>query len=491
MEGVADGYLSYPRSNVKSVQRVPGRGGDVSVVTVNLGRPLQPLEQNPAWQEINRQLGVNLKVLAVPFADYSNRVNTLIAGDELPDILYAGSATIPNLAEFFKAKCQDLTPYVSGDAIKDYPNLANLPTRAWKGMVYNGAIYAVPNAINGVVTYGMYVHQPLLDEIGAQYPTNADEFKRLMQELTRPQAGVWGQTADAGTGLNVTNGLYTSMFGAPNNWRVEPSGAFTRSFETEEYKAATAYNRDLYAAGIYSPDSPTNNVVSSRLEFAARKAATRWEGWNGTGTILLWDSARNLTPPSVIRHPGPIAAQAGSKPIYFLGRGSGGPIVLKKAPEARIRELLGILDFFATPFGTQEHLLLRYGIKDADYTLDDSGNPILTERGQTNSTPVWQYIGSAQQVLYYPRDPQFAPVSQAAEQAMVSVGVDDPTVGLYSASDGSRGAAINRAFFDGISELVIGRRPLADFDTLVREWRSGGGDEIRTQYQQSLQSARA
>jgi putative aldouronate transport system substrate-binding protein len=298
-------------------------------------------------------------------------------------------------------------------------------------------------------------------------------------------------TADAGTGLNVTNGLYTSIFGAPNNWRVEPNGAFTRSFESEEYRAAPAYNRDLYAAGIYSPDSPTNNVVSSRLEFAGRKAATRWEGWNGTGTILLWDSARTLAPPSIIRHPSPFAAQPGGKPIYFLGRGNGGPIVFKKAPAERIRELLGILDFFAAPFGTQEHLLLRYGIKDADYTLDDMGNPILTERGQTNSTPVWQYVASAQQVLYYPKDPEFGPISQAAEQAMVSVGVDDPTVGLYSALDGSKGAALNRAFFDGVSEIVLGRRPLSDFDTLVKEWRAAGGDEIRIQYQQSLQSSKA
>lgn len=487
-EGVADGYINYPRNPVKSVQRTPGHGGDVTVVTVNLGKPLPPLEQNPAWQEINRQLGVNLKVLAVPFADYQSRLTTLIAGDDLPDILYAGSATVANLAEFFKAKCQDLTPYVSGEAIKDYPNLANLPTRAWKGMVYNRAIYGVPNAINGVVTYGMYVHQPLLDDIGAAYPTNADEFKRLLQDLTRAQAGVWGMTADSGTGLNVTNGLYTSMFGAPNNWRVGADGKFTRSFETEEYRAATAYNRDLWAAGVYSPDSPTNNVVSSRLEFAGRKAATRWEGWNGTGTILLWDSARTLTPPSVIRHPPPFAAHGGT-PVYYLGRGNGGPIVLKKASDARIKELLGILDFFAAPFGTTEHMLLRYGIKDADYTVDDQGNPQLTEQGQANNTPVWQYIASAQQALYYPKDPQFAPISQAAEVAMVSVGLDDPTVGLYSATDGSKGAALTRAFADGVSDIVIGRRPLTDFDSLVNDWRGGGGEEIRTQYQQSLQQS--
>ena len=34
---------------------------------------------------------------------------------------------IPNEIEFFQSQCADLTPFVGGDAIKAFPNLANLP----------------------------------------------------------------------------------------------------------------------------------------------------------------------------------------------------------------------------------------------------------------------------------------------------------------------------------------------------------------------------
>ena len=46
----------------------------------------------------------------------------------------------------------------------------------------------------------------------------------------------------------------------------------------------------------------------------------------------------------------------------------------------RIKELLRIFDFLASPFGSQEDLLLQYGIKDVDYTLDESGKLTLNDR---------------------------------------------------------------------------------------------------------------
>ena len=49
----------------------------------------------------------------------------------------------PGLAQFLDAKMQDLTPFLSGDAIKDYPNLAAHPTGVWRTTVYSNKIYGV------------------------------------------------------------------------------------------------------------------------------------------------------------------------------------------------------------------------------------------------------------------------------------------------------------------------------------------------------------
>ena len=44
-----------------------------------------------------------------------------MASNDLPDIMHIffGYSVAPNLPGFFKSKCADLTPYLSGDAAKD------------------------------------------------------------------------------------------------------------------------------------------------------------------------------------------------------------------------------------------------------------------------------------------------------------------------------------------------------------------------------------
>ena len=45
---------------------------------------------------------------------------------------------------------------------------------------------------------------------------------------------------------------------------------------------------------------------------------------------------------------------------------------------------------------------------------------------------------------------------------------------------------MNQALIDGITDIVAGRRPLGDFDQLVKDWRNNGGDQIRHEYEQAL-----
>ena len=98
-----------------------------------------PLEDNPAWQEVNKQVGATLQMQLTPFADYTARLQTVLAGGDLPDVVYI-PAIQPEQAQLLQAKFADLTPYLSGDAVKEYPNLASLPTTSWKHTVFNNAI---------------------------------------------------------------------------------------------------------------------------------------------------------------------------------------------------------------------------------------------------------------------------------------------------------------------------------------------------------------
>jgi len=42
---------------------------------------------------------------------------------------------------------------------------------------------------------------------------------------------------------------------------------------------------------------------------------------------------------------------------------------------------------------------------------------------------------------------------------------------------------------DGMTDIVAGRRPLAEFDQMVKDWQAGGGDQIRKELLDALSSS--
>src|SRR5258707_7692458 len=86
-EVIPDGYLQFPKSAFKSVTDKPGSGGDVTWMTYTIVGNAA-LEDNVAWQEVNRQVGANLKMQLTPFADYNARLQTVLAGNDLPDVVF-------------------------------------------------------------------------------------------------------------------------------------------------------------------------------------------------------------------------------------------------------------------------------------------------------------------------------------------------------------------------------------------------------------------
>jgi putative aldouronate transport system substrate-binding protein len=488
---IPNGYTVYPQQRFKAIATPPGKGVDVTWVT-NFSNPVAPFDTNTMWQGVSKALNVNLKLNLVPFSDYSfGKFQTIVAGDDLPDLLFVPiGGVIPELPSFFESKCADLTPFLSGDAVKEFPHLGALPTMSWKNAVFNGKIFGVPVALS-VFYWALWVHKVLLDEVGGQMPRNADEFKRMLLELTRPNAGLYGIGFEVGNryafSLTTTGGtFFPAIFGAPNNWS-ESGGKFTKDFETEEFKASVGYARDLFAAGVFDPNTTYTTPTASNA-FYGRKLGFRFMGltsgvYEGSQGIVA-----GMNPPYDARLVPAFPAQSGGTPSYNFGPGYFGLTVLRKAATDRVRELLGILNFLAAPIGSEEHLLKNYGQEGGDYRFDANGNPVPTQQGVANLIPWGNMLNSAP-VLYSARRPDYAAHLQEVEKQYASVGKYDASVGLYSATNQRQGVSIQFRFADGMIDIVAGRRPLSDFDVLLREWKTGGGDTIRTELESAFAAA--
>ena len=164
--------------------------------------------------------------------------------------------------------------------------------------------------------------------------------------------------------------------------------------------------------------------------------------------------------------------------------------VMKKASPDRVKELLRIMDYLAKPFGTQEDLLITYGLSPADYTVGADGNPNLTSDGKGRSQYVpWQYLSDRPYATYYAGIPNYAKHTNEVEVAIVDpkIAVADATLGYYSpTAAAAAGKQAEQAFTDGVNNIILARDPMSAYDQLVKDWQNSAGNKIKQEYNDAL-----
>ena len=112
---------------------------------------------------------------------------------------------------------------------------------------------------------------------------------------------------------------------------------------------------------------------------------------------------------------------------------------------------------------------------------------MLTERGNPDANYLpFKYIAQRPSVLYLPDIPDYTSQLVDAEKQLLPIGISDPTNGYVSPTAVRNGAVVNQRFSDGIRDIIVGRRPFSDYDQLVADWRTGGGDTMRKEFQDAL-----
>ena len=50
----------------------------------------------------------------------------------------------------------------------------------------------------------------------------------------------------------------------------------------------------------------------------------------------------------------------------------------------------------------------------------------------------------------------------------------------------TKGFTLTQALNDGLTDIVVGRRPLSDYDQLVKDWQTNGGEQVRKEFAESI-----
>ncbi|MEV4276470.1 extracellular solute-binding protein [Actinoplanes xinjiangensis] len=480
--GVQPLYLTYPQKLTQSVTDTVGDGSKVTAMVVTFGAPPRPVEANQLWQAVNKALNVDLDLIVVPDPEYGQKMTTLMAGtDDLPDIIMFTNLALPNALEFVQARCADLSAHLSGDAVKDYPNLANIPPYAWQGMGrVGGRIHGVPLE-RPKPANSLFVNRTVMDRAGIALDWNREQYIDAMRQLTGPRKwGVgWFKTLFTGLG-GIT--YHAGSLGAPNGW-AETGGAFTSTITTPQFTEALDVMSRLVAARTHFPDSLTASSTDLKAHFHNGAVASMNDGFGALNlqTLTSIGSRFELG----------LGRPYGAEPTPWQGPGLFGFVAFKKADDARIKLLLRVVNHLSAPFGTTEYELANYGVEGQHFTRDADGVKTLPLYDTENNSllPI-KYLGVAPSVLYLPGYPRQAQAAYDWQRASLPKSVANPAVGLRSATEVARGAQLNQIIGDGIAAVVFGRRPLSSWPEVITQWKKAGGDRAAEELAKEKQATR-
>lgn len=478
------GFFHYPDAPKASVAQAPLHGETVTALTYTYD-PIAPgLAQNPMWQAVNAAIGGKLDISYVASADYPNKLATTLAGNELPDlvsVLGDGSSWPAQFPALLKAKFTDLSEHLSGDAVKAYPNLAGIPSRSWQRNVVGGGLWGIPIARVPIPSVGL-LRADLLQAAGlSAAPASMADLSELLKALTVPARKQFGG-GDPGA---VATFVLGSM-GVSNGW-TEKDGKFTYEIEFEQYEKALSDVAGLWKAGVFHPESLTATNNTRNDWFTNGVTPLVFGGYSGWSKYEMWGEAVPGFKASPLKTFG---YDSSSKPVHPRGGVQASMTLISKTDPARVKLLLGLLNWLAAPFGSSEELLKSYGIKGTTFTVAGS-DPILTESGKTLRLVPFGYVGSAPQVIYDPGKERVAKDRFDYQEAALPLIQPDPTLGLYSETSASSTAKLARPLNDVRNGILTGRIPIGDWKAAVTAWRTGGGDTMRKEYEAAFAEAKS
>lgn len=458
-----------------SVPQKLGQGGEVTVMAPLWGTP--PQGGNAYWTAMDEAAGVRVDWQNQDGNTYGEKLGAVLASSSVPDaVVVPGWELRGKIPSAISHKFADLGPYLSGDRVKEYPNLAAIPTGAWRRSVFGGKLRGLPMPASPIPNIAPFYRSDLFAERGYRPPASAQEFRDLAKEINSPQNDVWACG-------DMTWAAY-AFFGVvpekPHYWKLV-DGRLVNRYETDEYLEALEWSRSLYSAGLVHPDAKAGtgdikNRFTAGQVWMYNQDLSDWYGQ----TVVQ----RAENPDFAMAAMDYFAADGGDPVLYAASPANIWTFVSDKADEKTVRDVLALANYTAAPYGTREQRLKAYGVEGVHHTLD-GGDLVKTEQGNNQVFATYEYIASPQQFFAYPNLPDVVE-GMVRWQQRTGAFVREPLFHGMQIQEPDQWAELNSQFEDLEKDIVRGRKKVADMQQAVSDWRSQGGDRLRDWYRKLL-----
>ncbi|MGW0817174.1 extracellular solute-binding protein [Streptomyces viridiviolaceus] len=463
-----------------SVPEKLGKGSRVTIMSPFWGSP--PKADNAYYKAMNDLTGVDVVWQNQDGNTYDQKLGAVLASSDVPDVVVVpGWNMTGKIPSAIIGKFADLGPHLSGDAVKDYPNLAAIPTDAWQRSLFGGKLRGLPMPSSYVTGIVPLYRQDVFEKEGYEVPRSCDEFLALAKEITNAKAKRWACLDMKWTAFNafgVLSGEEKSL-----GWN-EIDGKLVYRIETEEYLEALEWTRKLFAAGVVHPDAELgkSNATDPGPKFAAgeflvyNQDASQW--WSRTAEQASQNPEFKIWGMDIFGHDGGDPTLWAKNPAGIFA------FVNKKASESVVRDVLAVANVTAAPYGTKEYMLTNYGVEGTHYTVKD-GVPTKTDQGNIDVMNAFVMVASPAPTIAHPDFPEVARGQVEWQQRMGAFTRKSAFYGMQI-TEPARYTNLSNDFEQLEDDVVRGRKKIGDMQQAVSDWRGKGGDKLRDWYKKLL-----
>ncbi|MEV3915232.1 Tat pathway signal sequence domain protein, partial [Streptomyces canus] len=361
----------------------------------------------------------------------------------------------------------------AGDKVKKYPNLAAIPSDAWRMGIFGGALRGIPMPTAPASFIVPYYRRDIFDKKGWSVPKSADEFLSWAKEATSAKAKVW-----ACGDMSWVSG---SIFGACPDWNIDDDGKLRYGKERPEYLEALEWVRKLFDAGVVHPDDKARTGDASQ-RFTAGQILV-FEG-DMTPWYTQTVEQAEAHPDFQIEGMDIFGADGGNPTLWASSPATIWSLIRKGASKTTIENALAAANFAAAPYDTKERMLVDYGVEGTHYTVKD-GVPVKNDQGNTEVINTWNMLAAPAPYFAHPDFPEVARKQVEWQQRM---GAFMKKTSIYGMNivEPARYAHLESQFEQLEIDYVRGNRKLSDVQAAISTWKSSGGDKLRDWYKQLI-----
>ncbi|MCS7461408.1 extracellular solute-binding protein [Paenibacillus doosanensis] len=474
----------------------------------------QPVKNNsPIQQEIFKRTNVKLDFETVPSSNYNDKKKTLIATNNLPDII--------------QVEKTDLNDFGSTGVflpLMDYMNKGLMPNfkKIWDAnpdmvkLTVDGELYGFPAVARNELKngFGPVIREDLLKKHQLEQPKTFDELLTVLAKLKElyPDSKPWTVRNGTpqllvttaymlGSGVNGTkgNGMYYD--------KDIDGGKYVYGPATPAFKNVLSYFNKAYKLGVLDPDY----AVTTQQQWTEKLTSGKsFFFLDNSGFSLNYTRDLRKTQPEGQFQVLPIPEYApGKARANFYATVFGGKTFAISAKAKNPEQLVKLLDWMYSEEGSN---LMNFGIEGVHYALDDKGEPKYKEDYVAkfkDATPTPYYalysdLGCCQ-LSFTPHYTNTMSQNQIEKMTGNWDAINDEYWGIIakdkaynepvmdpplSKEEASRvkelNVTINTMLDQEYDKFIMGVKKIDEYDAVIQKARDMGADELEKIYNDAL-----